>query len=317
MIIWNGPVPSESSVSLNFNVEINESLPNMALISNQGIVNWDSDENRVNDAIEYTDDPYVDDGVDLDNDGETNDDDPTIDYIIAFEAPQHVFENFTEDTPGSYASESYMTRTWFTTTEEQGESNFEVASGFYKSYPNAFKTKLRSAGSPQYWYYNLSSLESIFESLSMNFYCGNASEQSILYMNLTNSNDACVARLKIEYEQAGTHSILNWVATLSYWSPDLNNWQLLSTQTLGYLYNGWYVLHIQRIDSNHIRYTLEKNDVGILDIKDDEPLVDFMLTRTPGSYDSNLAYIEWSSTLNPIVCPMFFWDSMELTLTAQ
>lgn len=316
-IIWNGQIPSESSVSIHFDVQINDSLPNNAMISNQGTVYWDSNEDRSNDAIEYTDDPYIDDGLDLDGDSETNDDDPTIDYVIAFEAPQKVYENFTDDVVGSSASQSYMGRTWFTTSEEQGESNFEVASSIYLSHPNAFKIKLREVGSPQYWYYNLSNLESIFKSWNMSFYCGNASEQSILYMNFTNSNEVPFARLKIEYENAGSHSLLNWIATISYWSPSINNWQQLSTDTLGYLYKAWYTLHIEQVDSDHIRYTLEKQGSGVMDSKDDAPLVNFILNRSPDSFDTNLKYIEWRSTLDPVVCPMFFWDCTEISLIPQ
>ena len=82
---------------------INSSLANGAEISNQGTVYWDTNENGTNDATELTDDPVVDDGVDLDGDGETDDDDPTNIVVFAYEPPSMLTEDFSDDTPGRFS----------------------------------------------------------------------------------------------------------------------------------------------------------------------------------------------------------------------
>ena len=63
-IIWNGGISAESSVALQFHVTVNNSLSDGTIISNQGTVFWDSNENGTNDATELTDDPAIDDGID-------------------------------------------------------------------------------------------------------------------------------------------------------------------------------------------------------------------------------------------------------------
>ena len=73
---------------------LNNSLVNGTQIINQGIVHWDSDENGENDANELSDDPAIDDGIDLDNDGETDDDDPTIVIVSSYEPPDFLVEDF-------------------------------------------------------------------------------------------------------------------------------------------------------------------------------------------------------------------------------
>jgi len=122
-ITWNGAVSAESSVSLTFEVTVNSSLENGALISNQ-------------------------DGIDLDGDGDTNDDDPTNIYVIAFESPSTVTEDFSDDTAGGKATQLYLDREWFETDEGVMGSIFEVVSGYHYLTDKSFKTKLRSSGSP-------------------------------------------------------------------------------------------------------------------------------------------------------------------------
>ena len=314
-IVWDGQISAESSISLTFQVTVNESVDNGAIISNQGFINWDSNEDYINDEMELTDDPHADDGIDLDGDGDTDDDDPTDLTVTAFTPPASVSEDFTDDSIGEAASDIYMDREWFNTSFEAGETNFEVAGGIYNATPRSFKTKIRRAGSPQYWYYDIANLESALSLWQISFKCGNASEYSMMYMNFTNSNDAVIAKLKFVYEQNGANPPLDWLLKLYYWSPSSYSWVQLSTDTMGYLYNHWYTLRLDLLDQYHIKYSLYKKRIGLVDTKQDESLANLVTDYTPGSVFSNLAYIEWSNTENPIVCPMFFWDDHILGLS--
>lgn len=313
-VIWDGSIPAESSVSLTFQVTVNDLLPNGSLISNQGMVYWDSDEDGTNDATEVTDDPHVDDGIDQDGDGETGDDDPTNLYVVSFDPPSSVVEDFSDDTPGEKATQYYLGRKWFETDEGVVGSVFQVVAGYHNTTPQAFKTKLRFSGSPQYWYYNISNLESFFSYWEISFKCGNTSEESDLYLNFTNSNGYPFARLKFSYVQNGTNPPVDYVLKLYYWSKTTNAWVSLNTDTEGYLYNHWYTLKLERIGLKNIRFYLYKQGTGLVDVKEDYSLVGFVLERDPGSTFSNLAYIEWRNTKNPVVCPMFFWDEHHLGL---
>ncbi len=196
-ITWNGNIPSETSRIIEFEVLINDDVQNGTIISNQGIVHWDSDEDKqTNDAIEYTDDPYHDDGIDLDNDGYTNDDDPTNIVVISFEPPLSVTEDFSDDTAGKKATQSYFSRDWFETTSGTLGSIFEVASSYKYSTEKSFKTKLRSSGSPQYWNYSLSDLESDIRYWEVWFKCGDACEDYDLYLDFKNSLGQDIAKIK-------------------------------------------------------------------------------------------------------------------------
>ncbi|MEA3458937.1 MAG: hypothetical protein U9R21_09725 [Candidatus Thermoplasmatota archaeon] len=304
-ITWNGAIDAESSVSLMFEVTVNSLLSNGSLISNQGTVYWDSDEDRINDALELTDDPHIGDGIDQDGDGDTDDDDPTNLYVIAFEPPLMVEETFSDDTAYGKATQSYMGRNWFETSEKSGESNFEVSPGYHYLTSKSFKTKLRSSGSSQYWYYNLSALESEIRWWEIWFKCGNASEESDLYLNFKNSNGNNIARMKLEYTQMeDSLSPLNWGLELSFRSPS-SGWIRLNTPTNGYLYNSWYKIKIEKNGASYINYSLYRDDLG---------LVDFKSNLTLAAPFSDLAYIEWSNTKEPVFCPMFFWDDHRLGL---
>jgi uncharacterized repeat protein (TIGR01451 family) len=305
-ITWNGEIQAESSVSIFFDIKVNNSLTNGSLIRNQGTVHWDTNEDFINNADELTDDPYVDDGVDSDGDNETDDDDPTDLNVISFSPPDSVLEGFSDDTAGEYASQAYLGREWFNTSMEDGESNFEVAAGYYNNTPQSFKIKLRQVGSPQYWYYNFSKIESIIQNWSISLKCGNATEESDLYLNFTNSAGSAFTRLKFEYVKAGNPPV-DCLLKLYYWSPTLSNWIQISSDINGCLINNWYTIRFEKIDQNHIRFLLYKDNVGLVDIKEDETIVNFV-TPELGSTFSNLAYIEFKSNMNPIVCPMYFWD---------
>jgi uncharacterized repeat protein (TIGR01451 family) len=307
-ITWNGGVPAESAVSLTFQVTVDQGLENGVILSNQGIIFWDSNENGTNDANELTDDPHIDDGIDQDGDGETDDDDPTDIVVFAFEPPSEVTEDFSDDAAGGKATQSYMGQTWFETDDEVIENNFEVVSGYHYSTFNSFKTQIRASGGVQNWNYNLSELESNLEWWEIWFTCGNASEESDLYLDFKDENGIDIARIKFEYVHVGTQLPTDWVLTLFYWDSDIPGWSRLNSDFIdGYLYGSWYKLRIEKPEaSNTIYYTLNRTSMGIVDSQSGGELT---------APFSNLAKIEWSSTKNPVACPMFFWDEHKIGLT--
>jgi len=304
-ITWNGEILEESSVILKFKVTVNQDLEDGTVISNQGTVYWDSNENGTNDATELTDDPYIDDGEDLDGDGETEDDDPTNLVVVTFESASILTEDFSDDTVGGNATQSYFGYKWFETSNGGTESNFEVVSGYHYSTAKSFKTKLRSLGSPQYWNYTLSSFNKDIVMWEIWFACGNASEASNLYLDFKNSDDENIVKIQFDYVHAGTEIPMDWVLKLFYWSPS-NGWVRLQTDFPGeYLYNGWYKLTIEKNGPTHLNYSLYRAGKGLVDFKTDDQL---------SSSFSNLASIGWRNTLAPVVCPMFFWDEHRIEL---
>ncbi len=307
-IIWNGGVPSESSVALTFNVTVDAGVENGTIISNQGTVYWDSNEDGTNDATELTDDPAADDGIDKDGDGQTGDDDPTDILVIVFEPPPMVTEDFSDDSPGGKATQSFYGRPWFETSQGETESVFEVAAGYHYSTANSFKTKLRAIGSPQYWNYTLSELDSDMDWWEAWFACGNASEASDLYLDFKNNNGNDIAKIKFEYVHMGTELPMDWVLQL-YYGDQASGWiRLYSDYQGGYLFNNWYKLRIEKNDLSNIEYSLYRNGRGLIDFKTDEQL---------SAPFSNFASVRWSSTRNPVVSPMFFWDEHVVGLTSN
>ncbi|MCX6666262.1 MAG: choice-of-anchor L domain-containing protein [Euryarchaeota archaeon] len=299
-ITWNGEIPAQSSVAISFDVTVNQSLFNGAKISNQGTVYWDSNEDGTNDATELTDDPSVDDGVDQDNDGKTDDDDPTIMTVTAYEIPAFVTEDFSDDSPGGAAAQSYQMHPWFETSTISGESNFEVALSYYYSTAKSFKMKLRSDDGPQYWNYTLSQLNSDMIWWEAWFACGNLSESADLLMSFINTNGNEIAKLKFEYIQEGTEIPTNYVLKLSYWDPSLSQWvQLSSDYPYGYLYNDWYKIRVEKNGVSLIDYSLYRTGQGIVDTATANQL---------SSPFSNFNQVVFSSTKTPVVSPLFFWD---------
>ena len=61
------------------------------------------------------------------------------------------------------------------------------------------------------------------------------------------------------------------------------------------------IYHKLKLEKNlsKIEYSLYQNNVGLVDFISDDQLA---------SSFSGLSKIEWSSTKEPVVCPMFFWD---------
>jgi uncharacterized repeat protein (TIGR01451 family) len=306
-LAWDGTIASESSVALTFNVTVNEELFNGALVSNQGTVYWDSNEDGTNDATELTDDPAVDDGIDQDGDGDTKDDDPTIITVTAYEAPSQLTEDFSDDTPGGNATQFYYTHRWFETSGGTTiGSNFEVASIYHYSTSQSFKIQLRASGGPQHWNYHFSQFGRDIQSWEAWFACGNASEPADLLLTFVNSGASDIARIKFEYVSEGTDLPTDYVLTLYYWEPFAGWIQLTADHPGGYLYNGWYKLRIAKNGTSLIDYSLYQQGKGLVNLSTGGRL---------GSPFEGLATLWWRSTLNPVVCPMFFWDEHTIGLT--
>ncbi|UCF11949.1 MAG: DUF11 domain-containing protein [Thermoplasmatales archaeon] len=304
-ITWDGSISAESSVALNFQVTINSSLANGTEISNQGVVCWDSNEDGTNDATELTDDPAVDDGIDLDGDGETDDDDPTVIIVSSYEAPTILIEDFSDDSAGEKATQSYGGQIWFETSEQSVKSNFEVASSYHYSTLGSFKTKLRAFCSPQYWNYSVSQFNSDIVWWEVWFACGNTSEESDLFLDFKNTNGNDIAKVKFEYVQAGSDHPSDYIVKLSFKSS--SEWIQLKSDFLGgYLYNGWYKMRIEKYGDDYINYSLYQVGKGLVDTQTGSIL---------GPLFSNLARIEWSSTKSPVVCPILFWDEHRIGLS--
>ncbi len=310
-IIWNGNVPTETSRVLEFKVTVNQSLGNGAIISNQGTVYWDSDSDGTNDATELTDDIYVDDGIDQDSDGETDDDDSTDVTVFAFDNPLYVTEDFSDDIPGRNASQVYLSREWFATELfTTNGSYFEVASSYHYSTSKSFKTKLRQSDGAQYWNYYLSNLENANMGWwEIWFACGDTSEEYNLSLDLQNDNNQDIAKIKFDYVNNGTKP-MDWVMELYYYDPTDGWSRLNSYYTDGYLHNNWYKLRIEKNGTSYIDYKLSMTDFGVIDsVTGGQLSVSF----------SNFERAKWSSNTNldPAVCPIFFWDEHRIGLTYQ
>ena len=304
-IIWNGEIPGESSVALKFQVKVENGLANNTIISNQGTVYWDSTEDGSNDATELTDNPIIDDGIDQDGDGETDDDDPTIIIVYDLNPPTLLYEDFSDDLPGGNATQYYFIYNWFETFQGDAGSSFEVASNYHFSTSRSFKTKIRASSGILYWRYYLSQFQSQFKWWEIWFACGNTSEEADLYLSFKNSDGNTIANLKIEYFQDGYDYPSDYNAKLYFESS--TQWIQLKSDFLGgYLYNGWYKIRIERYGEDYINYSLYEVDKGLVDTKSGSAF---------GPSFSNLARIEWSSTKDPVVCPIFFWDEHKIGLT--
>jgi hypothetical protein len=307
-IVWNGGIPAESSVLISYDVEIDSTLDKTTVISNQGTVFWDSSGDGTNDKTELTDDPSVDDGVDQDGDGETGDDDPTLATVLVYDLSELV-EDFRDDSPGEKAHQDYYGIDWFSTSKaSSGASVFEVAGGYYYNTSNSFKIQLRSGDNQHYWNYSLDWIRSQLppKSWQINFTCGNNSEPGDLFILLKNSNGAEIARLKFEYVPTGANTPPNNWALLLYFLNNSGEWMPLQSDFEGgYLFNGWYSLKIQDA-GNSLRYFLYRIGYGLTDTEEAGYL---------NAPISQLSQVEWSTTKNPVVAPMFFWDEHTIGLT--
>jgi len=305
-ITWDGQIPSESSVILEFDVTVNSSLDNGTIITNQGTIYWDSNEDGTNDAVELTDDPHIDDGIDQDGDSETDDDDPTNITYIVFEYPSVLTEDFSDDTTGENATQSYCGRKWFDTSNDGIGSNFEVASGYYYTTAKSFKTQLRITGGKQYWNYTFDQLDGDMEWWEAWFACGDNSEEGDMILDFKNSYGHTIAKLKFEYVYHGIEKPNDWYLLLYYEDP-IQGWTELSTDyDGGYLHNNWYKIRVEKYGNDNINYSLYRNGIGI---------VGSGIGNQYGVGFSNFDRVEFSSTKIPVVNPMFFWDEHSIGLT--
>lgn len=306
-IVWDGAIPAQSSIALSFKVTIDQGLVNNTKISNQGVVHWDENEDGVNEKNELTDDPTVNDGIDQDGDGETGDDDPTIVTVWSYEPPTILTEDFADfdDIVGGKAMDSYQGQVWFDTSQHSGQCNFEVAPSYFYSTARSFKTKLRASGGTQYWNYSFAAFHSNLTAWESWFACGNSSEAADLNLVFTSASGAEITKIKFEHVYvSGVPLSSSYQVKLSYNTP--SGWvQLSSGNPLGYLYNGWYKLRIEKTEGDTLSYTLERAGHGLMDAKTGQTL---------GSPLSSLAHIKWYSTKEPVVCPIFFWDEHTVDL---
>ena len=286
-ITWNGEIPGGYSFKIYFNVMVNQSLPNGALISNRGTIYWDKNGDPMdgNEVINHTNFFNL--------------------TVSAYVPPPYVEETFADDSAGCKATQSYEGRPWFETSQTSGRSNFEVAPSYHYSTINSFKIKLRSSESPQYWNYTLSNLNSDMKAWEAWFACGNISEPADLLVNFINSGGNDIAKLKFEYVHEGTTLPTDYVLKLSYWSPGLGWMQLHSDYPGGYLFNNWYKLRIEKNGPTNINYSLYRTASG---------LVDFATASQLSTPFANFARVEWRTTQNPVVCPLFFWDEHKVEL---
>ena len=305
-ITWNGEIEGESSVILTFNVIINGSASNGTVISNQGTVYWDSNEDGTNDETELTDNPYVDDGLDQDGDGETDDDDSTDVLIFKFECPTQVTETFSDDSTGGKANQSYLNRQWFETTYGcPVGTNFHVAGNYHYDTSKSFKTKIRQTDCITYWNYTLSELEGDMIWWESWFACGDTCEAADLYLDFKNNDSENITRLKFEYVETDGELPMNWYLQLSFWNDQIDDWELLQTDLDGYLRNGWYKIRLEKNGSNNIKFILNRSGVGE---------VDMGIGREINDAFSDFVRVEFYSKKNPVLCPMFFWDEHSVGL---
>jgi len=309
-ITWNGSILSLSNVTLTFNVTVNSSLESGTIISNQGIAYWDSNGNGTNDATEYTDDTSIDDGIDQDGDGYTDDDDSTDIIVRTLIIEKELNEDFSDDSEGGRATEIDLGsgETWFETSDGTAIGcDFEVASDYHYSTANSFKTQLRATGGSFYWYYYLSELFNLssysdVEWWEIWFKCEDSAEASNLSFELENNDSEVIAKIKFEYVQNGSSPPMDWIIKLKCWNLNDEQLEILYDDHL----SGWYRLRIGISGSSNISYSLYDTDdvqVGLKVYEQADPLF------------SGLSCVKWYSTMNPIVCPMFFWDEHILYLS--
>jgi uncharacterized repeat protein (TIGR01451 family) len=311
-ITWNGNVPAETSRIFTFRVRIDNGLDNGEIISNQGTIYWDSDEDGDNDATELTDDMFVDDGIDQDEDGGTDDDDPTIGVVFAFDFPSVVTEDFSDDKAGGNATQLYLSRNWFSTGETLlCGSCFEVAASYHYSTSQSFKTKLRQSIGSLYWYYSLNTLENAeMEWWEIWFACGDTSENYSFYLKLQDDSGNDIAKIRFDYVPNGTKP-MNYILELYYCNSTTpsDEWCLLSSDYYGgYLRNSWYKLRIDKNGTSNIDYTFSR-------VRRED--IDFATGGILDASFSDFEQVEWVSDLTPEpwVCPMFFWDEHRVGIT--
>ena len=306
-IEWNGSILKETSLLITYRTTINEGVSNGTIISNQGIVYWDSNENGINDETELTDDNSIDDGIDSDGDGETDDDDPTKIAVIAFTPPTVVMEDFSDDISGENANQTYFGRMWFETNNENFGNKFEVVKDYHYSTDKGFKTQIRASNPTQYWTYDLvSQLEKDIKTWEIMFACENASEPYDLNLTFKNEDEQDIAKLKFEYFKDGLKLPTDWLLRLYYYKPSQGWVRLDSGYPGGYFLKGWYKIKIDKLSSTQLKYSVYQKANN---------LVDYEISNQLSASFSNLNQIIFTSTKDAVNCPMFIWDEHRLELS--
>lgn len=213
-----------------------------------------------------------------------------------FEPPSSVSESFSDDSSGERASELYRGRQWFSTGFDGVGCNFEVSDSFSFNTAKSFKTKIRLDGTPLYWYYNLSCLQSDLTAWEIWFYSGKTNEYSDVILDFKNIAENSIAKIKLDYDDVGEKPF-KWIPRIQYW--DGTNWLILEN----YLDDGWYKLRLERNDS--------KTDYFLFTDGQDNPSHASITLNNPFS---DLSQVVWYSSKNAIVCPLFFWDDHTLEL---
>ena len=56
-VVWNGEIPAGGTVTITFQVVLDDDIEDLETICNQGMIHWDSDGDDINDTDDPTDDP--------------------------------------------------------------------------------------------------------------------------------------------------------------------------------------------------------------------------------------------------------------------
>ena len=279
-ITWEGDIPAKDYVRISFQATVNEDVDNGSIITNQADTKWDTDNDGVIDTWAHSE---------------------RVNFtVISYSTPEYVTEDFSDDTPGSNASEIYLNRPWFSTQKESyEESAFQVVSGYEYNTDNSFKTKIRASSGKIRWYYTLSELEGELDFWEIMFACGNGSEASDLVLDFKDSSSNEIFRIKFEYVHLGTEKTTDWVLKPYYYS---GNWIPLIDN---YLYNNWYKLKIIRNGDTNLYYIIEN--------KNGNEIANISSSKLEGDF-SGFQQIDWYSNYESVVCPMFFFDEHRLGL---
>ena len=285
-IIWNGGIPDGTTVRLDFNVTVKDGLFDNSKVDNQGIIYWDSNENESNGDIAYTD--------------------TTVLYVSSDEIPTVVIEDF-DDITGGPATEIENDHLWFSTGQVSVIGDFNVVSSYHYQTSKAFATKLRRVDGNYTWEYFLDLLYSDVKWWDVWFACGNTSEPADLLMDFQTEDNETIVLLNISYVEIAGHdedALQPYAPTVSYQKAD-QSWEPVETDhEQNYLYNNWYHLNLSVVDASTINISLQGKEQT-------------QYSSNAVSLGLSLAQcrkVVWSSSYNPGVCPMIFWDEHRLGL---
>jgi hypothetical protein len=137
------------------------------------------------------------------------------------------------------------------------------------------------------------------------FSCENASEAYDLNLTFKNDNGQIISRLRFHYIHDGTYLPTDWVLRLYIWNTTTNQWDKLNTDYYDdSLYKGWYKIRIAKNSTKLNYYLYEGSSTHI----------DFRQTNQFSASFSNLEEVTFTSTTEPVNCPLFIWDEHKLGL---